>query len=185
MELRGFAETSNGLGGDFSGNVYRGDLRGHVPLWRSVLGLRWMEGWGQANAEAFQLGGVFSDDFTSTPRLNQREFALRGYGSGEPSLTGHRARLWTVEWRMPLADIDRAAMTPPVGINRISLNVFADVGAAWERGGSPDYHKGFGIELMTEPSVVYLFGWQARAGVARGVDEAGKTQFYLRAGRSF
>jgi hypothetical protein len=185
MQLRGFAETSNGLGGAFSGNVYRGDLRGHVPLGRSVLGLRWMEGWGQPNAEAFQLGGLFSDDFTFTPRLNQREFALRGYGSGEPSLTGHRARLWTAEWRMPLTDVDRALMTPPLGINRISLNVFADVGAAWERGGSPDYHRGFGIELMAEPSFLYLFGWQARAGVARGVDEAGKTQFYLRAGRSF
>ncbi|HUQ26613.1 MAG TPA: hypothetical protein VM140_13160 [Burkholderiales bacterium] len=184
-QLRGFAETSNGLGGAFSGNVYRGDLRSHVPLGRSVLGLRWMEGWGQPNAEAFQLGGLFSDDFTFTPRLNQREFALRGYGSGEPSLTGHRARLWTAEWRMPLSDVDRALMTPPVGINRISLNVFADVGAAWERGGSPDYHRGFGIELMAEPSFLYLFGWQARAGIARGVDEAGKTQFYLRAGRSF
>jgi hypothetical protein len=185
FQLRGFAETSNGLGGDFGGNVYRGDLRGHVPLWRSVLGVRWIEGWGQSNAEPFELGGLFSDDFTLTPRLNQREFALRGYGSGEPSLIGHRARVWTVEWRMPLADIDRAAMTPPVGINRLSLNIFADIGDAWARGGSPDYHRGFGIEIMTEPSFLYLLGWQARAGVARGVDEAGKTQFYLRAGRSF
>src|SRR4029077_19684613 len=58
MELRGFAEAWTGLGGDFSGNVYRGDLRGHVPLWRSVVGLRWMEGWGQPSAEAFQLGGL-------------------------------------------------------------------------------------------------------------------------------
>jgi hypothetical protein len=185
FQLRGFAETSNGLGGDFSGNVYRGDLRGHVPLWKSVLGLRWIEGWGQPSAEAFQLGGMFSDDFTLTPRLNQREFALRGYGSGEPSLIGHRSRVWTVEWRTPLADIDRAAMTPPVGINRLSLNIFADVGDAWERGGSPDYHRGFGVEIMAEPSFLYTLGWQARAGVARGVDEGGKTQFYLRAGRSF
>jgi len=131
------------------------------------------------------VGGLFSDDLTLTPRLNQREFALRGYGSGEPSLIGHRARVLTAEWRMPLADIDRAAMTPPVGINRLSLNVFADVGDAWERGGSPDYHRGFGIEIMAEPSFLYTLGWQARAGVARGVDEAGKTQFYLRAGRSF
>ena len=185
LELRGFAETSNGLGGDFSGNVYRGDLRGNLALWRSVLALRWFEGWGQPNAEAFQLGGVFSDDITLTPRLNQREFALRGYGSGEPTLVGHRARTWTAEWRMPLADIDRAAMTPPVGINRVSLNVFADVGAAWERGGSPDYHRGYGLEIIAEPSALYLFGWQARAGVAHGVDEGGKTQYYLRAGRSF
>jgi len=30
-----------------------------------------------------------------------------------------------------------------------------------------------------------LLGWHARAGVAHGVDEGGKTQYYLRAGRSF
>jgi len=185
MQLRGFAETSSRLKGAYTGNVYRGDWRGHLALGRSVLGARWMEGWGQSGAELFQLGGVFSDDLTFTPRLNQREFSLRGYGSGEPTLVGHRARVWTAEWRMPLVDVDRAAMTPPVGINRISLNVFADVGAAWERGGSPDYHKGYGIEVMLEPSFLYLFGWQARAGVAHGVDEGGKTQVYLRAGRSF
>jgi hypothetical protein len=117
--------------------------------------------------------------------LNQREFALRGYTSGEPVLTGHRARVLTTEWRMPLADVDRHSMTPPLGLNRVSLNLFLDVGAAWERGGDPDYHRGVGVELITEPRAAYVFEWQMRAGVAKGLDAPGTTKFYLRLGRSF
>ena len=117
--------------------------------------------------------------------LNEREFALRGYTSGHAELTGHRARVVTAEWRTPLADIDRTAMTPPVGFNRLSLNLFYDHGAAWERGESPDYHRGIGLEIMGELQAIYLLGVQFRAGVARGLDETGETKLYLRAGRSF
>ena len=185
MWLQLFAETSNGLGGDFSGNVYRADWRGHLALGKTVLALRWNEAYGQDKAEPFQLGGSFSDDQFTLPVLNQREFALRGYGSGEPSLIGHRARLATVEWRTPLSDVDRHFMVPPVGLNRVSLNLFVDVGAAWEHDASPDYHRGVGAELMTEVRIGYLIGLQARAGVARGIDAPGRTTGYLRVGRSF
>lgn len=76
-------------------------------------------------------------------------------------------------------------MTPPIGLNRIALNLFFHVGAAWERGAAPDYHRGIGAELVTEPRFDYLFGLQARAGIAKGLDERGSTKIYLRAGRSF
>jgi len=185
MWLQLFAETSNGLGGAFSGNVYRADWRGHLALGKTVLALRWNEAYGQDKAEPFQLGGSFSDDLFILPVLNQREFALRGYGSGEPSLTGHRARVATVEWRTPLSDVDRHFMVPPVGLNRVSLNLFVDVGAAWEHDTSPDYHRGVGAELMTELRIGYLIGLQARAGIARGIDDPGRTTGYLRVGRSF
>ena len=185
QQLRLFAETSNGLGGMFSGNAYRADWRGHLALGRSVLGLRWNEAVDQVNAEPYRLGGSRSDDWTLLPLLNQREFALRGYGGGEPTLTGHHARVATAEWRIPLADIDRHLMVPPVGINRLALSLFYDLGAAWDRGADPDYHRGIGVEIMTEPLLGYLLGWQARAGVAKGLDAGGSTNYYLRAGRSF
>src|SRR3954447_4107555 len=185
MWLQLFAETSNGLGGAFSGNVYRADWRGHLALGKSVLALRWNEAYGQDKAEPFQLGGSASDDQFILPVLNQREFALRGYGSGEPALTGHRARIATVEWRTPIRDIDRHLMVPPVGLNRLSLNLFVDVGAAWEHDTRPDYHRGVGAELMTELRVGYLIGLQARAGIARGLDDPGRTTGYLRVGRAF
>jgi outer membrane protein assembly factor BamA len=185
QQLRLFAETSRGLGGTYSGSVYRADWRGYVPLRKTVLALRWNEAYGEADAEPFQLGGSFSDDAFTLPLLNDREFALRGYTSGAPELTGRRARVTTVEWRMPLADVDRHRVVPPVGLNRVSLNLFADFGAAWEPGTRPDYHRGFGVEVMSELRIGYLFGIHARAGIARGVDETGKTTGYLRVGRSF
>jgi hypothetical protein len=183
--LRLFAETSSRLNATYTGNVYRADWRGHLALGKSVLALRWNEAYGQPGAEPFQLGGSRSDDWIPLPVLNQREFALRGYTSGEAVLTGHRARVLTTEWRTPLADVDRHSMAPPLGLNRVSLNLFLDVGAAWERGGEPDYHRGVGVELITEPRAAYVLGWQMRAGVAKGLDAPGTTKFYLRLGRSF
>jgi len=185
QELRLFAETSRGLGGAYSGNVYRADWRGHLPLAKTVLALRWNEAYGQRDAEPFELGGSKSDEVILLPVLNERDFALRGYTTGTPSLMGHRARVATVEWRAPLRDIDRHWMVPPVGINRIALNLFADVGAAWEHGDMPHYRRGVGAELMSEPRFGYLFGTELRAGVAKGLDATGSTKIYLRVGRSF
>jgi hypothetical protein len=185
FQLRLFAETSNGLHADYTGDVYRVDARWHLPLGKTVLSLRWNEAWGETDAEPFQLGGSESDPPTLLPILNQREFALRGYGSGEPSLTGHRARLATVEWRVPLRDVDRHGMVPPIGLNRVALNVFFDAGDAWARGEKPEYHRGYGAELMAEVRLGYLFGGHLRAGLADGRDAGGKTAAYLRLGRAF
>jgi len=185
LQVRLFAETSHGLHAAFSGDVYRVDSRLHFPLGRTVVSLRWNEGWGEPDAEPFQLGGSDSDPPTLLPILNQRDFALRGYSSGEPSLSGHRVRLGTLEWRVPLKDIDRHGMVPPVGINRLAMNLFFDVGDAWSRGAEPDYHRGFGLELMSEIRIGYVYGGDFRLGIAKGRDEGGKTTGYLRLGRSF
>jgi hypothetical protein len=76
-------------------------------------------------------------------------------------------------------------MVPPVGLNRVALNLFFDVGSAWTRDAEPDFHRGAGVELMAELRVGYLFGAQLRLGLAEGLDEGGKTTAYLRIGRSF
>ncbi len=185
FQLRLFAETSHGLHAAFSGDVYRADLRLHFPLGKTVLSLRWNEAWGEPDAEPFQLGGSDSDPAYLLPILNQRDFALRGYSSGEPALTGNRARVGTLELRIPLRDVDRHAMVPPLGLNRAALNVFLDVGAAWARGAGPDYHRGIGAELRAEVRAGYLFGIELRLGLAEGLDDPGKTMAYLRIGRSF
>jgi hypothetical protein len=185
QQLRLFYETSNGLAGDYSGNVYRGDWRVYLPLRKTVVALRWNEVYGQADAEPIELGGTGTNEALALPVLNVREFPLRGYRSGEPVLTGHRARLGSIELRIPLSDIDRHFMVPPVGLNRVSMSVFFDIGAAWDKGESPDYFRGTGVEFLLEPRFGYLFGLQARAGVARGLDGPGETKWYLRVGRSF
>lgn len=183
LQIRLFAETSQKLGGTYSGDVYRGDSRLHIPLWQTVLALRWNEAWGELDAEPFELGGHHPDPGFLLPILNQRDFPLRGYRSGD--LIGHRARIGTAELRVPLKDIDRHVMVPPLGINRVSANLFYEVGAAWEGRADPDYKRSVGIELMSELRFGYLFGVHARLGVARGIDDPGTTRWYLSAGRSF
>lgn len=182
MQLRLFAENSYG---DYSGQMYRADLRIHLPVGRTVLALRWNEAWADPTAEPFQLGGSDTDPPSVLPLFNQRDFPLRGYSSGEPSLTGHRARLGSVEWRVPLRDVDRHGMVPPVGLNRIAVNLFFDVGDAWLRGADADYHRGYGVELMTEARLGYFLPLGMRLGFARGADEGGRSTAYLRVGRSF
>lgn len=185
QELRLFAETSRGLGAAYTGNAYRADWRGDLPLGRTVLALRWNEAYGERDAQSYELGGSESDEVILLPILNQRTFALRGYTTGTPELTGHRARVTSVEWRAPLADIDRHVMVPPLGINRVALNLFADVGAAWEHGDTPHYRRGVGAELISEPRFGYIFGTTLRAGIAKGLDAGGSTKIYLRVGRAF
>ena len=185
QQLRLWAETSNGLGAAYSGNVYRADWRVYLPLRKTVLALRWNEVYGQKDAEPIELGGSDTNESLPLPRMNVREFPLRGYTSGEPVLTGHRARLGTIEWRVPLSDVDRAVMVPPVGLNRLSMSLFLDIGAAWDQGESPDYHRGVGIELLSEPRFGYLLGLQVRMGIARGIDGPGETKVYVQLGRSF
>jgi hypothetical protein len=185
QQLRLFAETSRGLGAAFTGNVYRADWRGDVALGRTVVALRWNEAYGQRDAQPFELGGSKSDEVILLPILNERNFALRGYTTGTASLMGHRARVTTLEWRAPLADVDRHFMVPPLGINRVALNLFGDAGAAWEHGDTPHYRRGVGAELISEPRFGYIFGTTLRAGVAKGLDPTGSTKIYLRIGRSF
>jgi hypothetical protein len=185
--LRLFAETSNGLSGTYSGNFYRGDWRAYLPVGRTVVSLRWNQAYSQPEAEPIQLGGTgtsFSEEAFVLPVLNQREFPLRGYLSGESVLSGHRASLGTLEWRIPIADVDRHFMVPPVGLNRISMSVFTEAGSAWDNAPQHWYRSG-GVELLSEVRLGYQLSLQLRAGVAKGFEAPGVTVGYIRLGRSF
>ncbi|HKB64113.1 MAG TPA: hypothetical protein VKD03_14705 [Burkholderiales bacterium] len=185
--LRLFAETSNGLRGAYSGNFYRGDWRAYLPAGKTVVSLRWNQAYSQPQAEAIQLGGAgasFSEEAFALPVLDQREFPLRGYRSGETVLTGHRTSLVTLEWRVPISDVDLHFMVPPVGVNRISMSVFTEAGAAWDNAPRRWYKSG-GMELLYEARAGYLLGVQLRIGVAKGFEAPGGTEGYVRLGRSF
>ncbi len=187
QQLRLFAETSNGMRGAYSGNFYRSDWRAYLPVVRTVVSLRWNQAYSQPQAEPIQLGGTgasFSEEAFALPVLDQREFPLRGYRSGEAVLTGHRASLATLEWRIPISDVDRHFMVPPVGLNRISMSVFTEAGAAWDNAPQHWYKSG-GMELLYEARAGYLLGVQLRIGVAKGFEAPGRTEGYVRLGRSF
>jgi hypothetical protein len=187
QQLRLFVETSNGLRAAYTGNFYRYDWRGYLPAGASVFALRVNQTYSQAGAEPTQLGGSFSEEVAGfdLPVLDQRQFPLRGYRSGEPALTGRHAITGTLEWRTPLTEIDRHLMVPPAGLNRLSLTVFFEAGSAWNDAPLQRIFKSAGLELLSEVRVGYLLPLQVRAGIARGFEAPGGTVGYLKIGRSF
>ena len=184
--LEGYKPLAGGDPQRYDGHVLRADLRGYLPLGRSVLALRLTEAHANGRTAPYQLGGATDEVLQLGPTLNVRELALRGYRGDEPQLRGANARVASIEWRTPLADIDRHGMVPPVGINRLSAAVFMDVGGAWDSGSGPSkWRRGVGLELLGEIKLLYAIGLQLRAGVARGLDEPRGTRGYLSAGRAF
>jgi hypothetical protein len=173
-------------GTGYDGEVLRLDLRGYFPVGRSVIAVRHTEARARGRTEPFQLGGAVDAKLQLGLVLNEREIALRGYRGDELALRGTDARVTSLEWRMPLADVDRHFMSPPLGLNRLSGAVFFDIGGAWNAGRGPDkYRRGVGVELLGEVKLLYALGLQLRAGVARGLDDPSGTRAYLSLGRMF
>ena len=187
QQLRLFAETSNGLKGAYTGNFYRYDWRGYLPAGPTVFALRVNQAYSQEGAEPIQLGGTFSEEVAGfdLPVLDQRQFPLRGYRSGEAVLTGRHAVLGTLEWRTPLSDVDRHLTVPPGGLNRLSLSVFFEAGSAWNDAALQRAFKSAGVELLTGLRLGYLLPVQVRAGFARGFEAPGGNVGYLKIGREF
>ena len=176
-------------GGDparYDGTVGRGDLAGFLPIGRMVLAARFTEARFRGRTEPFQLGGATDELLQLGPTLNVRNLSLRGYRGDEPQLRGQAARVASIEWRTPLADIDRHFMVPALGINRLSGAAFFDVGGAWSNGNGPDkWRRSVGFELLGELRLLYALGLHLRLGVAHALDEPKGTRAYLRAGRAF
>lgn len=171
---------------DLDGLVTRFDLRGWLPLGRSVLALRWTEARASGRTEPFQLGGATDEWLQIGYVLNQRELSLRGWRGDEPALRGRHARVASAEWRFTLADVDRHGMVPPLGLNRLSGTVFIDAGGAWDQGSGPDrWRRGAGIELLAETKLLYALALQVRLGHARALDAPRGGRSYLTLGRAF
>ena len=170
----------------YDGHIVRFDTHGYLPLGETVLSARWSEARAQGITEPFQLGGSFESDLTTAPMLNQRNLPLRGYQGSEAALRGQNTRNASIEWRTPLADIDRHAMTPPVGINRLSASVFVDAGSVWDNGGSPSkLYRGAGVELHSEIKLAYQISLPLRLGIAHGFDLNSGDRLYLQLGQLF
>jgi hypothetical protein len=171
---------------DYDGSILRTDLRLYTAVGRSALALRWTHVNAHGNTRPFQLGGASDLQLQLGHALASRTLSLRGYAGDEPQLRGSNASVGSVELRMPLIDIDRHAMAPPVGIGRLSATVLFDIGGAWNEGRRPEeYWRSVGVELLGELKVFYAAGLQLRAGVARGLDGPRETQGYLTLGRAF
>ena len=181
-----FARGGNPHAPSYDGVLLRLDLRGYLGLRRSVLGARHTEVRARGVTEPYQLGGALDPQLQFGTVLNSRRIALRGYDGDEPTLVGTDARVTSIEWRAPLADVDRHGMAPPFGLNRLSATVFFDIGGAWTAGSRPtQYKRGAGVELIGEVKLLYALGLQLRGGVAKGLDEPRDSIGYLSLGRAF
>lgn len=175
---------------DYDGVVARADARAYFGIGRGVLALRWTEARARDRTRPFQLGGATETGRSIGFALNNREIALRGYRGDEAELLGPQARLASVEWRMPIVDIDRHGMVPALGINRLAATAFFDMGGVWATGASSpaDYRRGVGLELRGEAKLLYALALDLRVGVGYALDPiAGRsrTRGYLTVGQSF
>jgi len=196
--IRLVAEDSDIIeGGDFTGSVYTLDWREYFRIYgEHVLGLRAVMGWGTENPRPFELGGSDSADafppylgssVINSP-FNRRDYALRGYSTGEPRLIGRRMQLASLEYRFPLYLMERGITIPPLGLHRVWGDVFVDTGGAWNDDDTTadKYYTGAGIEARAEAVLLYGLLIDLRLGVAYGFDdEIGGVQVYLQTGSSF
>jgi hemolysin activation/secretion protein len=95
-----------------------------------------------------------------------RTFPVRGYDAG--AVLGRRAVAATLELRVPLALVGRSLGHLPIGVDRLSLAVFADGGDAWDGGAVPRplRLRSTGAELVGDLTAPYDFPLRARLGVA-------------------
>ncbi len=179
-------ESYDWLNNDFTGEVYTLDWHEYIPAFGTTLALRFMQGWGTENPTKFELGGVFSEYEFDIPRINQRSYSLRGYSTNATYLRGRRARLGSAEWRIPINQKYYSYMVPPIGFGKMSTILFAESGAAWDKGGSPDsYYSSAGAEFIAEIILGYNLVLDTRLGYAHGFDEIGEDRYYVRIGRAF
>lgn len=169
-----------------------GDARAYLPGFarHHVVALR--AGGGVSSGprglgRVFRLGGAL-------PNLEPLDFGrsafslLRGFPLD--SFAGRRVAVTNVEYRVPLAWVERGRGTWPFFLRALHGSVFADAGHAWNQHARlADAKVAAGAELAAD--VLLGFSWPitVTTGVARGHDGSGSrpdaTTAYVRIGRAF
>lgn len=103
---------------------------------------------------------------------------LRGYGFA--SQYGDQFHVVNLEYRFPIAWIDRGLDTFPLYLKRVHGKFFADYGGAFN--GSVAFDKlklGVGAEVMLEITYAYYFNAALQLGYAHGFMKGGGDQIYF------
>ncbi|MDX1590085.1 MAG: hypothetical protein R3296_14215 [Oleiphilaceae bacterium] len=184
-ELTLVAETHEGLKDDFTGSRVLADWREYVHLGRShVLAGRLAGVASEPGAASLRLGG---EPPVSRAQFGRDRYPLRGYASN--ALSGRSLALASLEWRLPLARVQRNWQVYPVGLRDIHASVFGDAARVWRsrlESLEDRTFTGAGVELTTELVVGYRLLVPVTLGLARGFDEVlGEDRFYLRTGLAF
>lgn len=162
------------LGGDASVQQTRADLRGYLTLpWsRShVLAARVAGGHQTGDfivQRELRVGGA---GFGELLGLDARNFPVRGYSTS--TLRGTRAAIGSLEYRMPVWNIDRGPSVWPIYFQRLVGDVFVDVGTAW-RAGTRRTIASTGAEVSLDLFLGYAAPLRLRTGVAYLLREPAK-----------
>lgn len=130
---------------------------------------------GEARPQAqnvFQLGGDSPGDAALS--IDSPAVHLRGYPQNE--FRGSRAGLLSLEYRFPIVNLEHGFGSKPLFIERMHGAIFGEAGNAWEG----DFHgadlkRSVGAEVRFDITAAYFLLLTIRFGVARGLDEKGKT----------
>ncbi len=183
--------TRRSLGADGNATSATVDLRHYVPVWprHAVFAARGAAAWSTGDQRARR---VFSAS-GSGPQPGGFGFGdeaiglLRGYDEGQ--VDGSRAAVLNLDYRLPLARIERGAGTVPLFVRTIHGALFADIGSGWDDAfRASDLRKSFGAELSVDVVLGYVLpvtfttggAWRSDP-VARRRDLVG----FARIGRAF
>ncbi|MDO6461046.1 hypothetical protein Q4485_10090 [Granulosicoccaceae sp. 1_MG-2023] len=184
LALEAIAETYDAFGhSDASGNAYLGSVQGNLRFGRNqTLSLTVQGGHSGAEDRPFRLGGSTgaTNDVSGITPLGQRRFNFRGYAQSS-DLSGSNMALANMAWYFPLADIYNGWHILPLGLGRLSGNLFAEAGDAWDGASDRDWRASVGAEV----SAGLLLGYDnallpLSVGLAHGLADSGETQAYLR-----
>lgn len=171
-----------------------------VSLWKLTAEARsYFRLFGDADALALRLGGG-----TSVGRPGfERSFAVGGFpdaglfdlvetnvavlrGYPDNAFQGRRFAHLNLEYRVPLAHVQRGFWTLPVFVRHLHAAVFLDAGHAWSGPFALGAVKtGAGAALGTDVSLGHRIPATFTLGLARGFAAQGETRAYLRAGLAF
>lgn len=180
----GYERFSRSLGSDFEFHKYTADWHEYLSLSgrHHVLAVRAFAG-SSTGADAlslpqraFQLGGdgLFENLQDAVVSVADQDIALRGYPVNE--FRGRKAALASIEYRLPLWNVERGAGSLPFFLRRVHAAVFAEAGNAWD--GTfhhTDLKRSVGAEMRFDLSLAYFLPATLRLGIAAGLDEEGET----------
>jgi Tol biopolymer transport system component len=171
------------LGSDFSRTRYSLDWREFTNLpWRRhhVAATRFFAGAAAGDIlpqRAFRVGGDPPGDLLQG--LDSEFLPLRGYRLN--AFRGQRAVLASIEYRFPLANIERGVGNGPFFLRRLHGAAFFEGADAFDSGGPrlADFRTAAGVETRLDADLGYVLPITLRLVLARGFDQEGEDQFYL------
>ncbi len=148
--------------------------------------------WGPG-APLYALGGTSSEPWEIGPGWSvgrRRAFPLRGYPPNGERFT--RATIGILELRVPLWLVGRSWLALPLGIDRVSLTAFGEVGGGWREGepARPAAYRDVGGEAVADVITGFDVVVRARAGVAVALADGlgaarGDVRGYIALGTAF